>query len=156
MASLADAADFLQANPLVYLLGRRADGFPTAWPMTARVRAGAVDFSTYAASAKVRHLLREGVAGVLAVAPEPDGRVLVASGPVRLMPSESWFETVSDADADTDADADADAEAPDDDRPDVPAEVVERVQARHQSGKRAVLRVDLEQAEFTTALAPPR
>lgn len=139
--AVVDAVTFLQEHPHVYLLGRRPDGLPTGWAMTAQADRGHCDFSTYAASAKVRLLLREGVAQVLAFDEDAGGRgrVLVAGGPVRLLDGSARIE------------APEGAEPAETERPSVPADVVAKVRDRHRSGKRVVLRVNLEHARFSRA-----
>src|SRR5262249_42244076 len=62
-ASLDEALAFIAEHPHLYLLTRRADGYPTGYAMMSRVTRGTVSFSTYRASAKVQNLMREGVAG---------------------------------------------------------------------------------------------
>jgi hypothetical protein len=142
-ATVSEALEFLRRHPHVFLLARRPDGFPTGYAMMARVHDGAVDFSTYRASAKVQNLLRDGVAGIVAAAEEPgDDRVLVAEGPVTLLDGSHW---------DTGSGPDDGREVA---RALVPAEIAHKVQDRHDSGKRIVLRVTLESARFSTAPAP--
>jgi hypothetical protein len=111
--------------------------------MMSRVTRGTVSFSTYRSSAKVRNLLREGVGGILAVAKDPgDDRVLGAEGTVSVHDGSEWFE-----------DQDLGPPVPPADfRPSVPAEIVQKVSSRHQSGKRCVLRLTLTGARFSTRL----
>jgi hypothetical protein len=142
-ASVTDALRFIDAHSHVYLLGRRPDGYPTGWAMTARVGEAAVDFSTYRASAKVRYLADAGVASVLAVADdEGDHRVLTVEGPVSLLDAAAWI----------DDEPTATTAAPDARRP-VPSEIIDNVASRHESGKRCVLRVTIERAHFSERLA---
>ncbi|HEX5585750.1 MAG TPA: hypothetical protein VFZ17_00440 [Acidimicrobiia bacterium] len=140
-ASIADALTFIGTHSHVYLLGRRPDGYPTGWAMTARARDDAVDFSTYRASAKVRHLAAAGVASVLAMSDDrADHCVLLAEGPLAVLDGAVWF------------DDDAPVAARPDVHRQVPAEVVEKVASRHESGKRCVLRVTIERARFSERL----
>lgn len=141
-AALEEALQFVAAHPHVYLLGRRADGFPTGWAMTARVADRSVEFSTYRASAKVRNLTREGRAGILAL-DETGGSdlTLFLEGPVELAEEAAW------------ATPRPDARWPAGRVPPVPAGITETVQRRHGDGKRVVLRVVVEQARFGRALA---
>lgn len=47
---------FLADHSRVYLVVRRQDGTPMAYPMTGRWEDGGLEFSTYRKSAKVRHI----------------------------------------------------------------------------------------------------
>ena len=143
-ATPAEALAFLDDHPHVHLLARRADGYPTGYPMTARVRDGAVEFSTYRASAKVRNLLRDGVAGIVAT-DEASGRVLVAEGPVDQAEGSSWADV-----------ADRGPSAPSRLAAAVPGDVTDKVGRRHREGKRIVLRVRIEAARFSEAVGPRR
>jgi hypothetical protein len=141
-ASVADALEFIGAHSHVYLLGRRPDGYPTGWAMTARARGDAVDFSTYRASAKVRYLAATGVASVLSMSEDDaDRRILLAEGPLSVLDAAVWF----------DGQADPPASRSDASRS-VPSEVVDTVASRHESGKRCVLRVSIERASFSERL----
>ena len=141
--SLEDALAFIAAHPHLYLLTRRGDGYPTGYAMMSRVTRGTVSFSTYRSSAKVRNLWREGVGGILAVAKDPsDDRVLAAEGTVSVHDGSEWFE-----------DQDPGSPVPPADfEPSVPAEIVQKVSSRHESGKRCVLRLTLTAARFSTRL----
>ena len=139
--SVDDALEFIGAHSHVYLLGRRPDGYPTGWAMTARARDDAVDFSTYRASAKVRYLAATGVASVLAMSEgDADRRVLLAEGPVSVLDAAVWFDDGAAPESRSDASRT------------VPSEVVDKVASRHESGKRCVLRVSIEQASFSERL----
>jgi hypothetical protein len=141
-ASVADALEFIGEHAHVYLLGRRPDGYPTGWAMMARVRGDAVDFSTYRSSAKVRYLAEAGVASVLAASEqEADHRVLLAEGTVSVLDAAVWF----------DEDTVPPAPRPGASRS-VPTEITDKVASRHESGKRCVLRVTIEQARFSDRL----
>jgi hypothetical protein len=141
--TVGDALAFIAENPHVYLLAHRPDGYPTGYAMMARVRDGFVEFSTYRASAKVGNLLRDGVAGVLALSEENDGLVLFAEGPVTVVEGSSWADPIAGS---------GNGAGPQ--SPSVPIEVTEKVRERHGSGKRMVLRVALERASFSLALGP--
>jgi hypothetical protein len=142
---VSEALAFIAAHPHVFLLAIRPDGYPTGYAMTARVHSGFVDFSTYGASAKVKNLARDGVAGLLAVSDEHalDALVLHAAGPVTALDGAKWI--------------DAPEAPPSDDAgqfpPPVPARITEEVRQRHESGKRIVLRMSIETATFTAASA---
>ena len=45
-ASVEEAVAFIATYPHVYLLGRRADGYPTGFAMMSRAHDGVVEFST--------------------------------------------------------------------------------------------------------------
>jgi hypothetical protein len=137
--TVSEALAFIGAHPHVFLLARRSDGFPTGYAMMSRVRDGGVEFSTYRSSAKVRNLLREGVAGILAAAEAPgDDRVVFAEGAVSVLDGGVWGNGGGAAAAGA--------------SPAVPEAIVETVGARHASGKRCVLRVTIEAARFSRRL----
>lgn len=141
---VADALAFIRRRPHVFLLARRADGFPTAYPMLSKVRGGAVDFSTYRSSAKVTNLLRDGVAAILAVSEVPDDdRVAFAQGVVTVLDGTHWL------DDDDDEAGEAFASGAPGFLASVPKVVAATVSARHDGGKRCVLRVTIEQARFS-------
>jgi len=127
--AVANALAFLAGHPHVFLLTRRADGLPTAYAMTARVDGDSVLFSTYGASAKVANLLRTGTARVLAADEDGGTTVVEAGGPVRLVEASRWL----------DPDAAASGGGTPGSTGAVPAEVVEKVRNRHESGKRVVV-----------------
>lgn len=141
-AELAEALTFIAEHPHVYLLARRGDGYPTGYAMTAKVKEGAVEFSTYRSSAKVKNLVRDGVAGILAASEAVgDDRVVLVHGPVSVV-DENRLEQSEVARPGPDVTG----------RP-VPREITDKVAARHQSGKRCVLRVTIATARFSTASA---
>ncbi len=147
--STDQALAFIAANPHSFLLAQRGDGYPTAWAMMARVEGGAVEFSTYRASAKVRILLDAGVAGIVAAAEDPaDPRVLVAGGPVELVEARQWVGEASGATSGNPTGSGAMSRQ-------VPSSVSDKVRSRHDSGKRIVLRVALDQARFSTKARQP-
>ena len=144
-AVVADALAFLAEQAHVYLLGRRPDGYPTGYAMMGRVRDGGVEFSTYRASAKVRNLVRDGVASILAVSEvAEDDRVLHAEGPVAVLDGTAWLDA---ARGEMPAGPSSGPRA-------VPSEITDTVAARHASGKRCVLRVTIEQARFSRRWLP--
>ena len=135
---LDEAIAFVAANPHVFLLARRSDGYPTGYAMmaTARPADRVIEFSTYRASAKVKNLVREGAGSVLAVADGPDGRrMLLAEGTVSLAEGPRHL-------GDPRAGAGATGE--------VPAEILSTVARSHESGKRVVLELHLTRARFVT------
>jgi hypothetical protein len=147
-ASVAEALVFVAAHPHVFLLARRPDGYPTGYAMMARVRDGFVDFSTYGSSAKVKNLLRGGMAGLLALSDEHNlaASVLFAEGPVTILEGASWTQT-TDVPASSGAGQFA---------AHVPVRITEEVRERHESGKRIVLRMSVETARFSLAPAGDR
>ena len=139
--AVGEALAFVAEHPHLFLLTRRADGYPTGYAMMSRVSRGTVSFSTYRSSAKVTNLLREGVGGILAMSKDAgDDRVLVAQGTVSVHDGSEWFD-----------DQVRDGPAPRTDfRPSVPAEISDTVSARHSSNKRCVVRLMLTSARFST------
>ena len=77
-----DAHAFLRSTTRTVLLGTRADGSPTGWPMTGMATDDGLEFSTYRKSQKVRAFERSGAAGVV-VHPDDD-RALVLVGEVEV------------------------------------------------------------------------
>jgi hypothetical protein len=135
-----EALAFVATHPHVFLLTRRADGFPTAYAMSARVDRRSILFTTYRASAKVGHLLREGTATVVAADEDGGTRVVELSGPVRVADSERWL-----------APPESPA-VPHRGMAGVPDDVAATVRDRHESGKRIVLEVVPESARASRAL----
>ena len=74
-----DEDAFLQGSSRVFLLGTRADGSPTGWPMVGLYPGGALEFSTYGTSQKVKDFTRSPAAACV-VAPLDDARALVLRG----------------------------------------------------------------------------
>jgi Pyridoxamine 5'-phosphate oxidase len=145
---VAEALAFVAAHPHVFLLALRPDGYPTGYAMMARVRDGFVDFSTYGSSAKVKNLVRDGVAALVALSDEHNlaASMLYATGPITALPGASWTET-------TDVTASSDSGHF---TAHVPARITEEVRERHQSGKRIVLRMSIETARFSPTPAGDR
>lgn len=77
-----DAAAFLRSTTRTVLLGTRADGSPTGWPMTGLATDAGLEFSTYRKAQKVRDFERSGAASVV-VHPDAD-RALVLVGEVAV------------------------------------------------------------------------
>jgi hypothetical protein len=132
--SLQDALSFVAGHPHVFLTATRADGYPTAYAMNAQVRDGAVQFSTYRASAKVRNIVRDGRAGLVVVDDET-GTTLSARGTAELVTGDEWLR---------------DGGTRGGRAPTAPAEIVDKVAERHRSGKRVVLKLTLTEARFST------
>jgi hypothetical protein len=62
-----DVVEFLGRHNQVFLLTRRADGWPTGYPMVGNYHDNGIEFSTYRASAKVALRHEEGKRCVLRV-----------------------------------------------------------------------------------------
>lgn len=77
-----DVAEFLRSTTRTVLLGTRADGSPTGWPMTGLATDVGVEFSTYRKAQKVRDFERSAAASVV-VHPDAD-RALVLVGEVEV------------------------------------------------------------------------
>ena len=133
MSSIREALEFVAANRHAYLLGRRADQFPTGYPMTAFAAPdeGVVRFSTYRASAKVRNLEREGVATVLSRSYAPGSTAYaVLRGRVEVTSDASFLEKPRN---------DADAAL-------LPGNYAATAKEAHASGKRCILLLTVDDA----------
>jgi hypothetical protein len=135
---VADALAFIAEHPHVYLLSRRADGFPTGYAMTAQVQEGCVVFSTYAKSAKVINLRREPQARVLAT-DEAGLATVEVGGPIREVDASRWLDGPAGA-----AGADGGPVTARSGMGSVPPEVQDHVRRAHQSDKRVVLELTVE------------
>ena len=128
---------FLGRHSRVFLLVRDGDR-PVGYPMTGRLINGALEFSTYRKSAKVRHIERDGRVCCVAVPRDPaeDDLALVTWGTAAIneQSGANWI-SVSDRER-----ASSGME--------VPPEVVKQVSDRIAANKRAVLRVQLLSARF--------
>jgi len=118
-----DEDAFLASHTRVFLLGTRADGSPTGWPMVGLHRDGALEFSTYRRSQKVRDLGRNPVTACV-VAPADGTRALAVRGTAEIVAADPG--TVAEP-------------APSDVR--VEPEIAARARARLASGQRVVVRV---------------
>jgi hypothetical protein len=123
---------FLREHSRVFLLGTRADGSPTGWPMVGLYPGGALEFSTYRRSRKVRDFTRNPAAACV-VAPADDARALALWGTCAVV--EGQHEPTTGA-----------ATPP----RDVPVAdgIAAGARARMQSGKRVVLRFVAEGGRF--------
>jgi len=79
----AAAAAFLRSTTRTVLLGTRADGSPTGWPMTGLATDVGLEFSTYRKAQKVRDFERSGAAGVVVHPEHEQALVLVGRVEVR-------------------------------------------------------------------------
>jgi len=135
---IAQAVDYLAQHTQVYLLARTADGSPTGYPMVGRLNDGGVEFSTYRKSAKVTNVLRNQRASCLVVPRDgsPERRTLWLCGRVSVREDEAAAAAVG--------------REPGAAEPSiaVPSEIKQKVKARHDSGKRCVLRIEIEQFRF--------
>ena len=137
-----DVEAFLQRTSRVFLLGTRADGSPTGWPMvglTSDDPPGALEFSTYGRSQKVKDFGRNPAAACV-VAPADRERALTLRGTCVVV--EGRHEPSAGRDS-------APRDVP------VAPGVAERARSRMQSGKRVVLRFVWEGARFVPGWAPP-
>jgi len=133
-----DTVNFLAGGNLTVLFALRADGYPTAWPMMTELVDGALTMSTYAKSAKARHVANSRNDVACVVLERAGGsvvRALSVIGPMSVR--------------------EAGPEGPRGrtrrDRPaasviDVPDEVVDRVTRREQSGQRVLLEMPLTES----------
>jgi PPOX class probable F420-dependent enzyme len=126
-----EVEEFLRENTRTFLLTLREDGSPTGHPMIGLWRSGALWFSTYRKSAKVRNVRRE--ARVCCVVTSPDaGRAVALSGRAAVMPPGSEIPPEGEVRV---------AGA-------VPDAIAERSRERLRSGKRVLIRVTPGHAEF--------
>jgi hypothetical protein len=113
---------------VMHLLVRTPAGTPTGYPMTGLCRAGQLEVTTYRKAPKARYLLADD--RVCCVVPDPDrlGRGVALYGRARPVESDSFAASVGAEQAAID----------------VPDEVRQTVQARLESRKRMVFRIDVE------------
>lgn len=126
-----EAERFLAAHARAFLLVRRADGWPTGYPMLGLWRDGALHFSTYAKSAKVRNLERDDRVCCLVTSDDeddPEFRAVLVRGRAEVLPG---AELPSGRGADEQAAAGRG----------VPEGIVERSRERLRAGKRVLVRV---------------
>jgi hypothetical protein len=129
---------FLRANRRVFLLGLRADGSPTGWPMIGIYDGERMEFSTYARSQKVRDFQRNPMACCL-VAPAASDRALMLRGAIEVLaghPEGSMEAEVLPGVS-------------------VDREIAETARARAATGKRVTLRLTPHEARFITGFSPP-
>lgn len=128
---------FLRAHSRTFLLATRADGSPTGWPMVGLYPGGALEFSTYGRSQKVRDLVRN-PAACCVVAPADGDRALVLRG--RAVVLAGQHEPTTGAHG-------APVDLP------VADGIAEGARARMRSGKRVVVRFTPDHAEFVPGFA---
>jgi hypothetical protein len=129
--------EFLRTHSRTFLLGTRADGSPTGWPMVGLYPGGVMEFSTYGRSQKVRDFERNPNACCV-IAPLDSDRALVLRG--RAEVAEGQHEPSTGRNS-----------PPSDIK--VAEGVGERARARMLSGKRVVLRFTPTSAEFIPGAA---
>ena len=132
-----DEDAFLRESSRVFLLGTRSDGSPTGWPMVGLYPGGALEFSTYGTSQKVRDFARNPAAACV-VAPVDGERALVLRGTCSVVEGQHAPRTA--------------ATSPPVDVP-VADGIAEGAQARMRSGKRVVLRFVPDGAKFVAGYA---
>ena len=130
----ADMATALQDHPRAFLFTLRADGSPTAHPLTTQVREGRVGFSTYGKSQKTRNVERDARAAVLLLRGYETwpGPALVLHGRARISAGQANPGARSSRPSGLGS---------------VPAAMSEVVQARVASGKRIWLGMEAAQAD---------
>jgi len=131
--------EFLASHPQVFLVVRRPDDTPMGYPMVGRWADGALEFSTYRKSAKVRHVEADPRVCCLCVPrdSELEHRVLAAWGRgfIEMAGRDRWRAAIEGRET-----APAGIAVPDS----VRAKVADRLA----TSKRVVLRVELESAAF--------
>lgn len=137
-ASLGKEEDaFLRANSRTFLIGVRADGFPTAWPMVGLYPGDGLEFSTYGRSQKVRDFERNPNACCV-VAPEHADQALVLRGTAAVADGQHEPRTGA-------------ASPPSDVR--VADGISDRARDRMKSGKRVVLHFVPSTTEFIPGMS---
>ena len=133
-----DEDAFLREHSRTFLLGTRADGSPTGWPMVGLYPGGTLEFSTYRTSRKVVDLRRDPRSGCV-VAPVDSDRALVLRGTAEIVESQHEPSTGGD-----------------DQRSDIRVApgISERARERMQSGKRLVIRFTPTSAAFVPGTEP--
>jgi hypothetical protein len=129
---------FLRANRRAFLLGLRADGSPTGWPMIGIYNGEGIEFSTYARSQKVRDFQRNPMAGCL-VAPADSDRALMLRGTVEVLPGHPEGRMEPEVTPGVSVDP----------------EIAETARARATTGKRVTLRFTPHEVRFITGFVPP-
>jgi Pyridoxamine 5'-phosphate oxidase len=129
---------FLADHTQVYLVVRRPDGTPMGYPMVGRWQDGALEFSTYRKSAKVRAVERDDRVCCLVVPRDrsDDNRVLAVWGHAAMGDAgrQRWQEALNKRDGGAGIE--------------VPAAIRAKVADRLSESKRGILRVDVERAAF--------
>lgn len=123
---------FLRAHSRAFLLGTRADGSPTGWPMVALYPGGVLEFSTYGRSQKVKDFERNPAAACV-VAPADGDQALALRGTCSVV--EGRHEPVTGATSPPADVAVADG-------------IAQGARERMRSGKRVVLRFVPHTARF--------
>jgi Pyridoxamine 5'-phosphate oxidase len=131
---------FLAEHTQVYLVVRRPDGTPMGYPMVGRWEDGALEFSTYRKSAKVRYVERDDRVCCLVVPRDhcAGDRVLAVWGRAAMGEAsrERWQAAVNGPTGAVGIE--------------VPAAVRAKVADRLGTSKRGILRVEVERAAFVS------
>jgi nitroimidazol reductase NimA-like FMN-containing flavoprotein (pyridoxamine 5'-phosphate oxidase superfamily) len=128
---------FLRDNTRTFLMTRRRDGWPTGYPMVGLWADGALWFNTYRKSAKVKNIERDPRVCCLVTTNDHGGGApaVLVHGTAAVVdsgsPSGAGNRATQSGDLGT-----------------VPAQVIGTVQERLASGKRVMVRVIPERAEF--------
>jgi hypothetical protein len=134
---------FLAEHTQVYLVVRRPDGTPMGYPMVGRWQDGALEFSTYRKSAKVRYVERDDRVCCLAVPRDSseEDRVLAVWGRAAMGDAgrERWQAAANGPTGAVGIE--------------VPASVRAKVADRLSTSKRGILRVEPERAAFVDGRA---
>jgi nitroimidazol reductase NimA-like FMN-containing flavoprotein (pyridoxamine 5'-phosphate oxidase superfamily) len=131
-----DEDAFLRAHSRTFLLGVRADGSPTGWPMVGIYPGDALEFSTYRRSQKVRDFERNPNACCV-VAPVESERALVLRGTAAVVLGRQELPVRVDALPDVNVDT----------------TTKDAAEAKLRSGQRVVLRVEPGEARFVPGWA---
>lgn len=134
-----DDEAFLRAHSRTFLLGRRADGSPTGWPLIGFYPGGALEFSTYSRSQKVRNFERDPGASCV-VAPSDSDRALVLRGTVTVRADQRGPSTGDQPPPDAKSEVDATGQA--------------GTEQGLKNSKRVILRFAPNDARFVPGFAP--
>ena len=132
----AELSDLLERSNRAFLVTLRADGSPTAHPMTALSQDGGLVFNTYRRSAKARNVVRDARVSAIYLPPydEPPHGVLAVSGRAEISGTEKLPQRRGQG-------------------PAVSSSVTQRVNERVQSGKRVMIDIHPQRVR---PLASPR
>ncbi|HVW42066.1 MAG TPA: pyridoxamine 5'-phosphate oxidase family protein [Amycolatopsis sp.] len=118
-------AGFPDGTYKMFLFVRRPDGSPMGYPMTAMVRGGTVEFTTYRKAAKARYLLADDRVCCVVIDNDDPRRATVVSGRARPVDGSTFAEATRAGEA----------------RRPVPQSVRDDVRDRLRTGKRVAFRV---------------
>jgi hypothetical protein len=145
-----DVVEFLGRHNQVFLLTRRADGWPTGYPMVGNYHDNGIEFSTYRASAKVARVMRDGRASCLVVPRDQaeDARSLWIRGAARILANATALAPPAPTPSSGLGTRTSDLR--------VPEQVAAKVALRHEEGKRCVLRVEVGETRWIGPLGTTR